>query len=205
MKKSNLFFFLSVLAALQLPAQSEVKLKLEYQATDTTWYYTETVRVEGKKVSERVLPEDGRTLKKAEFSTYTEGLIKGEQNRLAELQRTAAKVDENIKFLGSSLDSVCGAGSFTALAANTMKAKLQGPWTLVIRNGETDFLTVSVQGDQMNSTSATSAITWRSANSFRVAQGVLPVALTFTEVEPDKYTAERSANGVAVRYTLRRK
>ena len=197
--------FMALLTAFQMSAQSEVRLKLEYQASDTTWYFTETARIEGKKVSERVLPEDGKTLPKADFKTFTENLIKGEQNRLAELQRTAAKVDDNIKFLGASLDSVCGAGSFAALATSSIKEKLQGPWTLVIRNGETDFMTVNIQGDNCYSKNATSSITWRGAESFRLNRtGIFAFNLTFKQVEPDRYLAERVADGVTHKYTLRR-
>lgn len=196
---------LALLAAFQMSAQSEVKLKLEYQPSDSTWFFTETVRVEGKKVSERVLPEDGKTLPKADFKTFTEALIKGEQNRLSELQRTASKVDDNIKFLGASLDSVCGARSFAALAAGSIKEKLQGPWTMVIRNGSQDFMTVNVQGDQMASKNASSTITWLGADSFRLNRpGIFAFNLTFKQVEPDRYLAERVVDGVTHKYTLRR-
>lgn len=200
------FIIMALLTAITLSAQSEVKLTLNYQSSDSTWYLTEIQRIEGKKVSERVLPESGQTLKKDAFKQYVQNLVSTEQNRLTELKRAEKKVAENIAFLGSAVDSVCGAGTFNSFQNDVIKNKLQGPWSLVIRNGkpEPDVITVNINGDVMNSKDKTSNIVWKDADSFQLLKGIITVNLNFTLVEPDKYYAERTVNGETTKYTLKR-
>jgi hypothetical protein len=203
MKIKTFFAALALLAFTSLSAQVEVKLKLEYNASDSTWYFTETKRVDGRKVAENIIPED-KTLTKSQFSDYCKALIQAEQNRLSELRRAEDKALENIRFFGVSVDSVCGPGTAAGFATASIKEKMQGPWSLIARNGETDVYTISIQGDNCNSKDKTSTITWLDAERFRLGTGIFPHTLTFKLDAPDRYTAERTANGVTVKYVIKR-
>jgi hypothetical protein len=204
------FILMAMLTAFVLSAQVEEKLKLEVLKSDssTTYYLTETVRVEGRKVSERVLPEDGTTLTKDEFKTYVGNLIKTQQNRLAEAQLAQKKFELNINFLGSTIDSVCGTGAFAALQNESIKMKLQGIWQIVERNGETKSIPIVIQGNEAIANGKTAAIVWKNSETFQLVKGIFDYNLTFKWIEPDKYLAERTSTvggqSVITKYTLRR-
>jgi major membrane immunogen (membrane-anchored lipoprotein) len=209
MKKLLLVLTLFTISlASSLTAQEEVSLKLNYNAADSSWNFSEIRRYDGKKTGERDIPENGATFKKDAFKGYVENLIKAQQESLTEQKRIAAKINENITFLGTALDSVCGAGTFTALQNNVLKDKLQGPWTLVVGRGDSDqsFLTVNVQGDNMASADKVSGIAWKDAESFTLKSGgIFAFNLQFNQKEPGRFIAERTSNGKTVKFLLARK
>lgn len=207
MKKFISILTFSILA-FSLFSQEEITLKLNYDSSDSTWNFLEIRKYDGKKTGERQIPENGATFKKDAFKSYCENLIKAQQESLTEQKRIAAKIGDNITFLGSALDSVGGAGSYAALLNNALKDKLQGPWTLVVGKGEPGqtFLTVNVQGDNMASADKVSAITWKDAESFTLKSGgIFAFNLIFVQKEPGKFVSERTSNGVTTKYLISRK
>jgi hypothetical protein len=203
MKFKIILAAMALLAFNGLNAQVEVSTKLEYQASDTTWFFTETKRVDGRKVSESIIPED-RTLKKSDFSNYCKALIQAEQNRLAEIRRAEEGTLDNIAFFSASVDSVCGQGTAASFATGSIKEKMQGPWSLISRNGETDVTTIQITENQMATKNKVSTITWLDADRFRVGVGIFTFSLTFTLDEPDRYLAERNSGGVTHKYIIKR-
>lgn len=198
---------LTISLAQSLVAQEEISLKLVYHAADSTWNFSEIRKYDGKKTGERDIPENGATFKKDAFKGYAENLIKAQQESLSEQKRIVAKIGDNIAFLGSALDSVCGAGTYTALLNNALKDKLQGPWTLIVGKGDPEqtFLTVNIQGDQMASADKVSTITWKDAENFTLKSGgIFAFNLQFSQKEPGRFVAERT-NGKVTKYLLARK
>mgnify|MGYP001558065879 CR=1 FL=1 len=209
MKKFLIILTLLTLSlAHALTAQEELAIKLVYHPADSTWNFSEIRKYDGKKTGERDIPENGATFKKDAFKAYCENLIKAQQESLTEQKRIAAKIGDNITFLGSALDSVCGAGTYTALLNNALKDKLQGPWTLVVGKGDPEqtFLTVNVQGNQMASADKVSQITWKDAENFTLKSGgIFAFNLQFSQKEPGRFVAERTSGGVTTKYLLARK
>lgn len=202
-----LFFVLALMPG-TLMGQTETTLRLEFQPNDTTWYFTEIQRVDGKKVSERLLPETGQTLTKEQFQAYASALVRSEKERLDELKRLESKVEKNIVFLGNALDSVCGEGTAKALDDEAILQKLQGAWTLLSRVGgspEPEFRTITIAGTNAATKDKTAVVTVKNRNSFTLERGIFDFKLSFDLSNPDRFVAERTdSKGVVTKYTLRR-
>jgi hypothetical protein len=214
MKFKISFAFMALLMAFQMSAQRETKLTLEKEVktttdsagvvtTDTLYSLREIARLEGRKVSDNLVPDYG-PLTKADFKTWLSNEIKGQQNILLEIQRKQTSVEATIAFLGNSLDSVYGAGAYKALESEAIQAKMQGIWQIVVRNGDTHSIPCVIQGNELISNDKKSLITWKTADSFTLAKGLFNFALTFKLADGDRYVAERTAAGVTTKYTLRR-
>ena len=213
MKFKFIFSIMALLIAFQLSAQRESKLTLEtevrtntdssgVQTFDTLYSLREITRIEGRKVNDALIPDFG-PLSKTEFKTWISNTIREQQNIMLEADKTKARVKSTLTFLGTSMDSVFGAGSYKALEGEALQSKIQGIWQVVVRNGDTKTIPVVIQGAELISNETRSPIIWKTADSFQLTKGLFNFNLTF-KADGDRYTAERTAGNVTTKYTLRR-
>jgi hypothetical protein len=208
--KNHFFFFCLLASILQsfnpsiLSAQEVTDLKLIRIAKDTTFRFCEVQTKDGDTIGLRFFPE--RPMKKADFIKYTTALVNNEQERKKEFARLGRAVDKNINYLSAQIDSVGGPGTYASQQNESIKAAMQGAWTLLERrpNKEPEFTTVMIQGDKLNSKDKVSDINWTAGDAFRLKSGgVFGFALDFKQ-DGDRYVAERTTGGVTTKYILKR-
>jgi hypothetical protein len=210
--KFKFLAFLALYSILQsfspsiLGAQEVTDLKLLTNPKDTTWRFCEVTTKDGDTIGLRYFPQAWQ--KRAAFKDFAYRLAQAEIERKLEFERLSKAVQKNVNYFSAIVDSVGGAGSFSAMQNEGLKTKMQGPWSLVIRGknaAEPEVMTVNIQGDQLTTKDKTAGITWQTGTKFRLKSGgVFTFLLNFEQVEPDRYVAENTVAGVVTKYILKR-
>lgn len=203
--KFKLLIFSALLFALHLQGQEVIALRLQtnHTETDTTYRFCEMTIMDGDTVGYRYYPKTW--LDKASFQRFAFQMANNEIERRQEFDRLAEIVQQNIDFFAARIDQVCGTGTYAAMQHNSLKAKMQGPWSLIIRQDgqEPDVSTVVITESTMTGMNKTASITWTNGERFRLngsAGGFFLFNLTFEQEDPMRFIAVRDG----ITYVLKR-
>lgn len=200
MKSLNLIIIL-LLSALSLFSQEETSIKVLENPKDSTFRFCEITTKDGDTVNIRFFPQAG--LKRNEFKQYAYQLAQQEDERRKELNRIKNSVQQNISFLAATVDSIGGAGSYTDMQSGDLKTKLQGAWSILIRNEsneEPEVLTVVIQDKTMTTKDKQGEIKYDDSENFTLKKGIFDANLKFTQKKPGRWVAEDKK----VKYILKR-
>lgn len=201
MKSLNLIIIL-LLSALSLFSQEETSIKVLENPKDSTFRFCEITTKDGDTINIRFFPQSG--LKRNEFKQYAYQLAQQEDERRKELNRIKNSVDQNISFLAATVDSIAGAGSYTAMQNDKTKSNLQGAWSILIRSDKTDepeVLTVIIQNKTMTTKDKQAEIKYDDGETFTLRKGIFEFNLKFIQKEYGRWVAEDENK---IKYILKR-